>query len=295
MSFAEAFGARSPDAYERLILDVIRGNQTLFMRRDEVEAAWAWIDPIAAAWEQFARGAEALRRRHLGPVGLDRADRARRPHLARRRRPNPASSSRRAADPIASSLRMKGIGACIADCDGERRRPNRKEVTAMTIHARIGEVTERIARRSQIRALALSRAVAVGGWKAACAGSKLSCSNLAHGFAACGARRQGGARRRRDAEPRHHHRLQRHALGAPALRALPRHHQGRRRGRPAARRRSRAACRRCATASRRGRPAWSCRSSRATRSPWRRRSASRTTCSMPRSFSASATRSCRAC
>jgi glucose-6-phosphate 1-dehydrogenase len=52
MSFAEAFGARSPDAYERLILDVIRGNQTLFMRRDEVEAAWAWIDPIAAAWEK---------------------------------------------------------------------------------------------------------------------------------------------------------------------------------------------------------------------------------------------------
>ncbi|HVY20729.1 MAG TPA: glucose-6-phosphate dehydrogenase [Bauldia sp.] len=52
MSFAEAFGARSPDAYERLILDVIRGNQTLFMRRDEVEAAWSWIDPIAEAWER---------------------------------------------------------------------------------------------------------------------------------------------------------------------------------------------------------------------------------------------------
>jgi glucose-6-phosphate 1-dehydrogenase len=52
VSFAEAFGARSPDAYERLILDVIRGNQTLFMRRDEVEAAWAWIDPIAQAWER---------------------------------------------------------------------------------------------------------------------------------------------------------------------------------------------------------------------------------------------------
>jgi glucose-6-phosphate 1-dehydrogenase len=52
MSFAKAFGIRSPDAYERLILDVIRGNQTLFMRRDEVEAAWAWIDPIADAWER---------------------------------------------------------------------------------------------------------------------------------------------------------------------------------------------------------------------------------------------------
>jgi glucose-6-phosphate 1-dehydrogenase len=50
MSFAQAFKVRSPDAYERLILDVIRGNQTLFMRRDEVEAAWQWIDPILEAW-----------------------------------------------------------------------------------------------------------------------------------------------------------------------------------------------------------------------------------------------------
>ncbi len=52
MSFADAFKARSPDAYERLLLDVVRGNQTLFMRRDEVEAAWRWIDPIREAWEQ---------------------------------------------------------------------------------------------------------------------------------------------------------------------------------------------------------------------------------------------------
>ncbi|MFZ2101421.1 MAG: glucose-6-phosphate dehydrogenase [Oricola sp.] len=51
MSFAESFDVRNPDAYERLILDVIRGNQTLFMRRDEVEAAWAWVDPILKAWE----------------------------------------------------------------------------------------------------------------------------------------------------------------------------------------------------------------------------------------------------
>lgn len=55
MSFAEALGeegADIPDAYERLIMDVIRGNQTLFMRGDEVEAAWAWTDPIIAGWEQ---------------------------------------------------------------------------------------------------------------------------------------------------------------------------------------------------------------------------------------------------
>jgi len=50
MTFAEAFHTRYPDAYERLLLDVVRGNQTLFMRRDEVEAAWRWIDPILEAW-----------------------------------------------------------------------------------------------------------------------------------------------------------------------------------------------------------------------------------------------------
>jgi glucose-6-phosphate 1-dehydrogenase len=54
MSFAEALGeegADIPDAYERLIMDVIRGNQTLFMRGDEVEAAWRWTDPIIQGWE----------------------------------------------------------------------------------------------------------------------------------------------------------------------------------------------------------------------------------------------------
>ena len=57
MSFAEALGDEAedvPDAYERLIMDVIRGNQTLFMRGDEVEAAWAWTDPIIQGRE--ARG-----------------------------------------------------------------------------------------------------------------------------------------------------------------------------------------------------------------------------------------------
>ncbi|OQP84382.1 glucose-6-phosphate dehydrogenase [Rhizobium rhizosphaerae] len=51
MTFSEAFNVRSADAYERLLLDVVRNNQTLFMRRDEVEAAWRWVDPILKAWE----------------------------------------------------------------------------------------------------------------------------------------------------------------------------------------------------------------------------------------------------
>jgi glucose-6-phosphate 1-dehydrogenase len=50
MSFADIFAVRNPDAYERLVMDVVRGNQTLFMRRDEVEAAWNWVGPILDAW-----------------------------------------------------------------------------------------------------------------------------------------------------------------------------------------------------------------------------------------------------
>ena len=46
LSFDDTFGGRLPDAYERLLMDTARGNQTLFMRHDEVLAAWAFIDPI---------------------------------------------------------------------------------------------------------------------------------------------------------------------------------------------------------------------------------------------------------
>ena len=46
LSFDNTFGARLPDAYERLLMDTARGNQTLFMRHDEVLAAWAFIDPV---------------------------------------------------------------------------------------------------------------------------------------------------------------------------------------------------------------------------------------------------------
>jgi len=51
LSFADASGARYPDAYERLLVEVIRGNPALFMRRDEVEFAWRWIDEIISGWE----------------------------------------------------------------------------------------------------------------------------------------------------------------------------------------------------------------------------------------------------
>jgi glucose-6-phosphate 1-dehydrogenase len=52
ISMPDAFAERQRRiAYERLLLDLIKGDQTLFVRRDEVEAQWHWIDAIRAEWE----------------------------------------------------------------------------------------------------------------------------------------------------------------------------------------------------------------------------------------------------
>jgi glucose-6-phosphate 1-dehydrogenase len=49
--YGSRFGSASPEAYERLLLDVMTGDPTLFMRRDVVEAAWRWVMPILTRWE----------------------------------------------------------------------------------------------------------------------------------------------------------------------------------------------------------------------------------------------------
>ncbi|MDF1630946.1 glucose-6-phosphate dehydrogenase [Mycoplana sp. MJR14] len=67
MTFAQAFDARNADAYERLLLDVIRSNQTLFMRRDEVEAAWHWVDPILKAWDATGQQTQGYTAGTWGP------------------------------------------------------------------------------------------------------------------------------------------------------------------------------------------------------------------------------------
>jgi glucose-6-phosphate 1-dehydrogenase len=48
--YGTSFGKASPEAYERLLLDAMSGDATLFARRDEVEEAWAFVDPIEEAW-----------------------------------------------------------------------------------------------------------------------------------------------------------------------------------------------------------------------------------------------------
>jgi len=50
--YGTEFGSSTPEAYERLILDAMRGEATLFTRADEVEAQWGFIDPILAGWRE---------------------------------------------------------------------------------------------------------------------------------------------------------------------------------------------------------------------------------------------------
>jgi glucose-6-phosphate 1-dehydrogenase len=52
LSLTRAFSGRRRIAYERLLLDVIDNNSTLFVRRDEVEASWSWIDGVRSAWAE---------------------------------------------------------------------------------------------------------------------------------------------------------------------------------------------------------------------------------------------------
>jgi glucose-6-phosphate 1-dehydrogenase len=52
-SYPASFGSKGPVAYETLLLDSMRGDATLFTRRDEVEAEWRIITPIEEAWAQL--------------------------------------------------------------------------------------------------------------------------------------------------------------------------------------------------------------------------------------------------
>ena len=69
LSFAATFAERTPEAYERLLMDVIRGSQTLFMRRDELEAAWKWVDPIREAWDRSSEPPQPYTAGTWGPTG----------------------------------------------------------------------------------------------------------------------------------------------------------------------------------------------------------------------------------
>jgi glucose-6-phosphate 1-dehydrogenase len=71
--YGTAFLSESPEAYERLILDAMRGDATLFTRNDEIEALWAIIDPILTAWHQDTTS--PISQYPAGSAGPEEADR----------------------------------------------------------------------------------------------------------------------------------------------------------------------------------------------------------------------------
>ncbi len=70
--YGTAFGSSTPEAYERLILDTMRGDATLFTRADEVEAQWGFIDPILAGWRTEEAPVARYESGSWGPAEADR-------------------------------------------------------------------------------------------------------------------------------------------------------------------------------------------------------------------------------
>jgi glucose-6-phosphate 1-dehydrogenase len=69
--YGTAFGSSTPEAYERLILDAMRGDATLFTRADEVEAQWAFIDDILAGWRDHDAPVAPYEAGSWGPLEAD--------------------------------------------------------------------------------------------------------------------------------------------------------------------------------------------------------------------------------
>ena len=70
--YGEAFTESSPEAYERLLLDVLLGDAALFPQNEEVEQSWRVIDPIEQLWaEQDEQGLHLYRAGEWGPAAAD--------------------------------------------------------------------------------------------------------------------------------------------------------------------------------------------------------------------------------
>ncbi|MDB6143794.1 MAG: glucose-6-phosphate 1-dehydrogenase [Pseudomonas sp.] len=69
LSFSDTYrSARTPDAYERLLLEVMRGNQNLFVRKDEIEYAWQWCDQLIAGWKKAGDAPKPYAAGSWGPM-----------------------------------------------------------------------------------------------------------------------------------------------------------------------------------------------------------------------------------
>ena len=81
--YGTSFGKATPEAYERLLLDAMSGDATLFARRDEVEEAWTFVDAIRAEWD---KDSDDLAIYAAGTWGPSEADDLIKPHGATWRR-----------------------------------------------------------------------------------------------------------------------------------------------------------------------------------------------------------------
>ena len=69
LNFSDTYrSTRIPDAYERLLLEVMRGNQNLFVRKDEIEAAWKWCDQLIAGWKKSGDAPKPYAAGSWGPM-----------------------------------------------------------------------------------------------------------------------------------------------------------------------------------------------------------------------------------
>jgi glucose-6-phosphate 1-dehydrogenase len=69
LNFSDTYrGGRTPDAYERLLLEVMKGNQNLFVRKDEIEYAWKWCDQLIAGWKKSGDAPKPYAAGSWGPM-----------------------------------------------------------------------------------------------------------------------------------------------------------------------------------------------------------------------------------
>ncbi|CAM5780402.1 glucose-6-phosphate dehydrogenase [Castellaniella caeni] len=71
LDYVQSAQHRQLDAYERLISDLLNGKLTLFVRRDEQEAAWRWIEPILQAWNRIGQAAQPYVSGSWGPAAAE--------------------------------------------------------------------------------------------------------------------------------------------------------------------------------------------------------------------------------
>jgi hypothetical protein len=101
LDFDKAFAENRVGAYERLLLDVIAGRLNLFVRSDEQEEAWAWVEPILRAWQADDAG--------RGP--MPRAPGARRRRARWSRATGYSWSEEEYGDPAANARRCRAQGS----------------------------------------------------------------------------------------------------------------------------------------------------------------------------------------